>query len=136
MFEDDNFDEDDKKSLEELLEAIQKNPKDPQAFSALGRYFNNKGEYQQTIQYLGSHLEEWSEDYGFLDTLAFAYRELQDYPQALKIYQLIDKKYPNENWVMKNLAWCLAGLGRYEEAIDYHLRVHRTEPYVPSITGF
>ena len=82
-----------------------------------------KKNYEDTIKYSDKTLENNPKHYDALTYKGTSYRILEDYQQSLEVFQIAYEHYPNDIYVLNELAYSNYSLGNYYTALENYNQV-------------
>ena len=83
-----------------------------------GRIFYARKEYEEAKRYLIKAVEQ-NPDVETQNTLALTYYELEEYQQAINIFENLLSKFPENISVLRSLAMCYDKLKENDKALEY-----------------
>lgn len=90
---------------------------------------SDRGNYKKSISYLEKAKKE--ENLPLYDCdIAWNYKQLENYPKAIRFLEKVKLSYPNDAWVLHELGYCQAKLGQEKEALENYRKVNFTNPEI------
>jgi tetratricopeptide (TPR) repeat protein len=84
--------------------------------------FENEN-YEDTIKYSEKVLKNNSSHYDALAYKGVSHRLLGDFQKSLEVFQIANELYPNDTYILNELAYCNYSLGYYYMALEYYNQV-------------
>lgn len=84
--------------------------------------------YENTIKYSDKILGRNPAHYDALTYKGVSYRLLDDYQNSLKTFQIANEYYPDDIYILNELAYCNYGLGYYYKALENYNQVIEIDP--------
>lgn len=115
------------KAEESIKAAIEKDPKNHQAYVELANLYFSTGNFQKAIDYINidavNKLPSLMEDFEMRYILGNCYYYMKSYDQALSEFQYLTSMNPNNNVYNRDLAATLIKLNKVQEAEDLLLEL-------------
>ena len=103
-------------AYEYIMKAVAIEPHHEYVQFCVGRILYARGEYEDAKRYL-IHAVEQNPDIETQNTLALTYFKLEEYQQALNIFQNIHQKHPKNTSILMEIARCHEALNNNDEAL-------------------
>lgn len=124
-----------KKSLEVLMTAEKKYPKNPQVYFYIGSIQDKMNLKKDMITSMKKVLELDQEHVQAMNYLAFSWAEMnQELDNAEKLARLAATKEKNDAFILDTLGWVLYKKGQYKEAMAVLEKAHDIQPTVGIIS--
>jgi len=107
-----------RKMLKKLGDDIEKNPKDPEGWLRMARFYSRAFKWQKVVHFIERALELKPDDPEILIELASAYLGLRNNDKTLALLRQATEKNPKHEHAAFSLAVVLSELKRYQEALD------------------
>ena len=101
-----------------IMKALKENHHHEYILFCAGRIMYARKEYEEAKRYLIKAIEQ-NPDTETQNTLALTYFELEEYQQAINIFNNLLSKFPENISVLKSLAKCYEKLNDNDKALEY-----------------
>ncbi|MDQ2086704.1 S41 family peptidase [Herbivorax sp. ANBcel31] len=80
-------------------------------------------DYESTVQYCKSALESTPKNYDLLMYKGISHRILENYQEAIEVFQIADEHYPDNVYILNELGYCNYYSGYYYKSLEYYDQV-------------
>jgi tetratricopeptide (TPR) repeat protein len=124
------------KQKECLEKAVQEYPADERAHLALGNYYFGQQRYRDAIDQYKRSIDLAPDYAGAYNILGYAYRQVEDYPEAEKVFKRYTELIPNDPNPHDSYAELLMKMGKFDESIANYRKSLAIDPhFVASYAG-
>lgn len=118
------------KAIELLKEYLSKNKEYTGRINyELAKIESDRGEYKKAISYLKKARKV--DDYPLiLCDLAWNYKQIENYKEEKELLEELVEEYPNDNWILFELATCYLQFDELDKALEKYSQVNLRDPEI------